>query len=223
MFRAVLFDLDGTLVEFKFKWKESRTEMIHWLATNGFDTSFITTTTRTQAILDISKEQIDSREDLPDYKIVKESLMDIVNDFEVQSCLDAKPYPGTFPLLRKLKGFGIRTAVVTNSGKKAATLALENFGFSDYISFVVTRDDVVLMKPMPEGILKAVNYLGIPIADSIFVGDSVEDMRAATAAHIRKVAFARSEDLVPPLKQENPDYLIRKIDELDAILFPDHP
>lgn len=219
MVRAVIFDLDGTLVEFKFKWKESRTEMIDWLVSHDFDTSQITTSTRTQAILDIAKAQIDSGRELPDFRTVKTSLMNIVDYFEVQSCLDAKPYPGTFPLLRKLKESRIRTALVTNSGKRAVSIALENFGFSGLIGFVVTRDDVTLMKPRPEGILKAMDYLEVQVGDSIFVGDSVEDMRAAKAANVRRVAFARSAELEQSLRQEDPDYIIRKIDDLNSILF----
>lgn len=219
MLRAILFDLDGTLIEFKFDWKGSRLEMIDWLRENNFDTTAITPVTRTQAILDIVRSQIDQGNGLPDFASVKNRLMEIVDKYEVQSCLDAAPYPGTIPLLEKLRENSIKTCLVTNSGRRAVQFSLEQFKLAPLLKSVITREDVLNMKPMPEGILMGLEALGVEKDEAIFVGDSVEDLKASKAARLRSVALARNEGLVSALLEQQPDFLIRKIDELDPIVF----
>ncbi len=221
MLKAVLFDLDGTLLEFQYRWRESRAEMIEWLRLHDFDISPIDVNTKTQAILDIARGQTDVRAELPEFTTIKESLMNIVAEYELESSRGAIPYQGTAPLLAKLRNLGMKIAVVTNNGREAVELALRDCSFSDHIAFIVTRDDVEMMKPRPEGILNALIRLDVQAEDSIFVGDSVEDMKAAAAANVRTVALARSDKLLVELKDEDPDFIIRRIEELQDIVLPD--
>ena len=67
MIRAVIFDVDGTLVTFTFDIVGTRSALIGELLSRGYSTTNLTTTTLTQVILDSAKEQIDSVQVKDDY------------------------------------------------------------------------------------------------------------------------------------------------------------
>src|SRR5579863_6352311 len=84
-FKAVLFDLDGTLIEFKFRIRESRLAIIEWMTENGFDTSGLSGDTKTQYILTEVKNQCGSNEGrLIPFVSARKSISEILEKFEFQ-------------------------------------------------------------------------------------------------------------------------------------------
>jgi HAD superfamily hydrolase (TIGR01549 family) len=218
-FKAVLFDLDGTLVEFRFKVKESRLAMIEWLHENGFDTENFSAETKTQRIFDEIKIQTEKRTKPRSFDSVKKSLSDILEKFEFESFTVAKPHPGSIRLLKRLKDEQIPSAVVTNSGRKPVDYVLSAFGFLPYLSLVVTRDEMNSMKPEPDGIVKAIHELGVGKAESVYVGDSIIDIQAAHRAGVTCIALSQGIHSGQELIKEGPEYVISHIEEVEDILF----
>jgi phosphoglycolate phosphatase len=218
-FKAVLFDLDGTLVEFRFKVKESRLAMIEWLKGNGFHTDDFTEETKTQKIFQAVKEQSDSGIVSINFDSAKKSLSDILEKFEFESFKVARPHPGSLRLLKRLKDDQILTALVTNSGRHPVDSVLGTFGFLPYFSTIITRDEMKLMKPEPDGILKAIDELNVEKEVSIYVGDSTIDIQAARKAGIPCIALSQGMYSGQILAKEEPDYLISDIGEVERIVF----
>jgi HAD superfamily hydrolase (TIGR01509 family) len=89
--------------------------------------------------------------------------------------------PGARELLARLTGTGVPWAVATSGEMSAARPALELLGVPDGVP-VVTRDQVAHAKPDPDLFLAAAERLGVDVADTVVVGDSVWDLLAARRA-----------------------------------------
>lgn len=94
----------------------------------------------------------------------------------------ARPYAGAVESLRAVHESGIRTAVVTNKHHRFAASLLERLGLAPWVDVVVGGDTCTRRKPDPQPLLFACDSLRVPASESLMVGDSVNDVRAARAA-----------------------------------------
>jgi HAD superfamily hydrolase (TIGR01549 family) len=92
-----------------------------------------------------------------------------------------RPLPGAITLLKTLSDHGVPWAIATSGAERTARLALDLLELPPDTPFV-TRDQVRYAKPDPDLFLTAAEQIGVEIADSIVVGDSVWDLLAAQRA-----------------------------------------
>ena len=92
-----------------------------------------------------------------------------------------RPLPGSRDLLAYLTDQHVPWAIATSGRLESAAPALKILGVAKHIP-VVTRDQVEHAKPDPDLFLAAADRLGVSIADSVVVGDSVWDLLAARRA-----------------------------------------
>jgi HAD superfamily hydrolase (TIGR01549 family) len=92
-----------------------------------------------------------------------------------------RPLPGAAALLATLSEHGVPWAIATSGVERYAKHGLELLGLAPDTP-VVTRDQVRYAKPDPDLFLTAAERIGVDIADSIVVGDSVWDLLAARRA-----------------------------------------
>lgn len=217
MAAASIFDIDGTLVTFKFDVQGTRKELIAELSRRGYDTAGLGLTTPTQAILDVARAQTPGSRD-KDYEEARRAVFSILDVLETKSAASTAPFPGTREALDGLKSKGVRLAVLTNSGRRAASESLGRAGLLDLFEFVMTRDDTLVMKPRPEGLAMAAAALGLPRTSIYYVGDSPFDIAAARGAGVRSVAVATGSYSAERLRAEGPDAVIPSLSELSAVL-----
>jgi len=211
---AAIFDIDGTLVSFKFDAVGVRTALIEELRTRGVDTSGLNLSDPTQTILDTAKERMPDGEGYADYR---RKAFEILDKFELRDIASTKPFPGIREVLDGLKVNGVRLAVLTNSGRKAATRSLTISGLNDLFEFVLTRNDTETMKPRPEGLIQAVSMLSLPKDDVYYIGDTPYDVIAAKGAGVKSVSVATGSYAPDRLASEGPDYVISSISELGRV------
>jgi phosphoglycolate phosphatase len=96
----------------------------------------------------------------------------------------AVPYPGAGECLRALHEAGLRIAVVTNKHERFATGLLQALGLRDWVDRVVGGDSYPRRKPDPAPLLFACEQLGASAARALMVGDSINDVQAARGAGI---------------------------------------
>jgi HAD superfamily hydrolase (TIGR01509 family) len=94
---------------------------------------------------------------------------------------DVRPLPGARNLLEYLTRAEVPWAIATSGRMKTAGPRLERLGIGPDVP-VITRDQVEHAKPDPDLFLMAAEKLGVPIEDSVVVGDSVWDLLAARRA-----------------------------------------
>ncbi len=116
------------------------------------------------------------------------------------------PYPGVVEMVRALRALGCPIGIVTSKMRKGALRGLRVSGLVDVVDVVVGADDVKRAKPHPEPVMRALDELDADADSTIFVGDSVHDMRAGRAAGVATGAvlwgpFARRD-----LQQTRPTY-----------------
>ncbi|MDR2925344.1 MAG: phosphoglycolate phosphatase [Azoarcus sp.] len=94
-----------------------------------------------------------------------------------------RAYPGVPELLAALEARGMKMAVVTNKSAVFTLPLLERFGFSRYFGAVVCGDTLPTRKPDPAMICHACDLLGVRPEESLMIGDSSNDSLAARAAN----------------------------------------
>jgi len=213
-----VFDIDGTLVAFKFDVKGTREAIIEELSRKGFDTSKLDLTTPTQAMVDAARTQVESGKVRADFDEVRGKLYAILDASEMESSKGASVFPGTRETLDYLRSKKVRLGVLTNSGRRAAAEILRRAGLHDCFEFVLCRDDVSMMKPKPDGLVMAISLLGMPRDHVFYVGDSKYDIIAAKEAGLRVIAVPSGNYSEARLKEEGADYVISSLSELPRLL-----
>lgn len=115
--------------------------------------------------------------------VCEECLNAFKAHYEKNSCVNTKPYDGINEVLEALKNKGIKTAVVTNKVHWAAEEIVNHF-FEGFTDVTVGQVDGVAQKPAPDGIFCALEKLGVPKENAVYVGDSEVDCITAHNAGI---------------------------------------
>ena len=215
-----MFDVDGTLVSFRFDVVGTRRAIYAELVKAGFTTAGLADTAPTQLILDTVREQAEAGKGHVGYDIIRKSIYSLLDGFEETSGEGAVALPGVREALVELKRSTL-LGVVTNSGRKAATSVLHRNELLEFFDLVLTRDDVPAMKPSPEGILKALSRLSIPKKDSLYVGDSIYDVLAAREAGVPIISVLSGNYDRGRLSAERPDFVVDSLREVVRIVTED--
>jgi HAD superfamily hydrolase (TIGR01549 family) len=93
-----------------------------------------------------------------------------------------RPFPGVPELAAVLDRAGCPLGIVTSATRRTTTPVLAATGLERLFPVVVCGDDVVAPKPAPEGLLLACERLGVDAAGAAYVGDAEVDLRCAEAA-----------------------------------------
>ncbi len=131
----------------------------------------------------------------------------------------ARPYPGVVEGLAQLHARGLRIAVVTNKARHAAATLLAQLQLSDYIEVVVGGDNVAQRKPHPQPLLLACEALRVDAAEALMVGDSAIDVLAARAAGMRVVCVPYGYNEGDDPRALPCDALVESVGDLPGLLF----
>jgi HAD superfamily hydrolase (TIGR01549 family) len=175
---ALLFDLDGTLVDSVYQhvlaWREALercgVRLAVWTIHRhiGMSGGLLVNALLRETGVELSPEQT-------------AELQHLHADLFRETQGTVRPLPGAVELLRHLSSVGIPWAIGTSGNRGTAAPALELLQLPPDVP-VVTRDEVPYAKPDPHLFLAAATRLGVDIQNSIVVGDSVWDMLAAQRA-----------------------------------------
>ncbi len=131
----------------------------------------------------------------------------------------AKRYDGVSEAVLALHEKGVRLGIVTSKLRGGAIRGLKLVGLDHVFPVVVGAADVTHPKPHAEPVLKALELLGAPAGQAVFIGDSRHDMESGRAAGVKTAAvlwgpFSRSdlEDLAPDYWLEKPAQLAQLYD-----------
>lgn len=166
---AILFDMDGVLVDSLDSW---------WASLNISLQTF-------------NHKQITRKEFIEKYwghdlydNLNKMGLNQEVGNFcnnVYSEHLGAiKIYPDTKNVLQKLNTY--KKGVITNTPKDCAHQILKKFDIDKFFDVIITSDEVAKAKPYPDIVLKACNVLGVKPEKVVLVGDTASDVKAGSAS-----------------------------------------
>jgi pyrophosphatase PpaX len=123
-------------------------------------------------------------------------------------------YPGVVDVVRELKEDRIATGLVTSKNRSGALRGLTLARLELLMDVLVCADEVENPKPHPEPVEKAVRLLGADPATTVYVGDSIHDMRSGRAAGVRTAAVLWGPFGRRHLEGAQPDYWLERPEEL---------
>ena len=184
---AVLFDLDGTLVD--------TIPLIlacyeHTLLTHvpGYDPGRRVVIGNLGRSLDDILFDYAQAAGVSDPTSTSRDMLHTYRAFQrVQLPLLIRPYEGIGEMLQGLRARGLTLGVVTSKVEWAARETYTRYGIGEFLSVEVFHDDTERHKPDPEPLLHAAGKAGLDAARTVYVGDSVHDMAAGKAAGMRTI------------------------------------
>jgi phosphoglycolate phosphatase len=127
-------------------------------------------------------------------------------------------YPGVREGLDYLKRSGVRMGCVTNKAEQFTMPLLRDMAILDYFELVVSGDTLPLKKPDPAPLLYAAEHLGVTPAESLMVGDSRSDVKAARAAGFAIVCVSYGYNHGEDIRNHGPDAVIDRLDQIQGLL-----
>jgi len=125
-------------------------------------------------------------------------------------------YPGVRECLDWLREREVKLAIITNKPAQFIEPLLEEKGLAGYFDWLVGGDTLPQQKPDPAALFWVMDKAGVAPGESLFVGDSRNDVRAAKAATVRSVALTYGYNHGEPIADEQPALVLDDLRELVA-------
>ncbi|YAF96615.1 MAG: HAD family hydrolase [Nodularia sp. CChRGM 3473] len=188
MLSAILFDLDGTIVN---------TDPIHFQAWQkmllSYGMEIDETFYKSRISGGLNPEIV--KDILPQLSVAEgQKFADEKEALFRQLAPNLQPLPGFAELIAWTETHQLKRALVTNAPRLNAAFMLQVLGIKEAFHTIVLADDCTAGKPDPEPYQVALNNLGIKAEQAIALEDSPSGIRAAVGANIRTIGIASTHD-----------------------------
>ncbi len=218
-FKAIIFDLDNTLIDFMKMKREACKAAVKAMIKKGLKLPFkqaykilIKTYFKVGIESDKAFEKFLEEQGFKDEKILAAGIQAYLE--EKRKFL--KPYPKVKQTLGKLKKQGLKLAIVTDAPKLKAYQRIISLGIDNYFNFVIGKEDTGKVKASLEPLKLALKKLVLKPEEVILVGDSIErDIKPAKKLGIKTVLAKYGQERKEKGKA---DFKIGKIEELIELI-----
>lgn len=203
---AVLFDLDGTIVDSEA------------VAVEVFQTSYDAYVGGQAPV-----EQFLAMAGRPFEQIIDELGLpaEMAADFRSRSMAQAhrvRIFPGMWDVLTACRDLGASLGIITGKDRPRAEYLMASLGITQLCQHLVTPSDPPRPKPAPDGVRWLQTRLGAVAEDTILIGDSASDILAATSAGVRAVACLWGAGQRCDLLAVRPDHVVADCADLGRLL-----
>jgi pyrophosphatase PpaX len=208
-YRAVVFDLDGTIVD--------SVELIIVSFQHAIREVLGREASREESIANVGrplKEQMVMLS--PEHADELVAVYREFNHREHDRMLTL--YDGILNLLHALQVGGVKLGLVTSKSRYTTQMAFDLTGIESYFDEAICADESPRNKPSPDPILLCLERLGVSPVDAAYVGDSPSDIQAAIAAGVHAIGVTWGVFSEEALVAEKPDRLVHTIPELAEVL-----
>lgn len=131
-----------------------------------------------------------------------------------RSCL----YPGVKEALDFLRTTDVKIGCVTNKAAQFTLPILKDLGIADYFEIVICGDTLAKKKPDPLPLLHAAEQLSVQPQNSLMLGDSMSDVKAARAAGFSIICMSYGYNHGEDIRDYHPDAVVDRMDEIKQLI-----
>lgn len=216
MYRACIFDLDGTLTDTLDSLEYSVNETMKEIGMRPITRDQCRQYVGNGAKVLIEKAlRASGDEELTHYDEASEAYRRI---FDANCTYKVKPYPGITSLLSDMKKAGMKLGVLSNKPDKQAVHVVADIFGADIFDCVHGQREGVPRKPDPAALLALAEELGAGAAEVLYVGDSEVDVATGKAADMDTVAVSWGFRSREELKDAGADRIADTADEILRII-----
>ena len=206
--KAVLFDMDGVLVDSETYYMEGTYK---WMKELGFkgtyrDVCQVIGTTM-EVTYQMIEKMLDSQYTIEQLTKVNEQYFLVDHPMQYKQIMN----PDLMDLLNEIKSRGYRCAVCSSSPKETIDQALSECGITSYFDYVVSGEQFTQSKPHPEIYLHASEILNVEVDQCLVIEDSSMGIEAGKNAGMKTIGIL---DRRFGLKQAHADVLVERLSEV---------
>lgn len=178
--RAVLFDMDGTIIQNNYPFTKVKSEILEALSKRGVSVPEDLYGSIASLLLELKKLGVVGEE-------LRGEILEILARHDEECTRGVRLRRGVAKLLRWLKSEGYRVGLISNSNLDVVLRVLKAKRIRGLFDVVVTREFVDRMKPYPDMVVLACRRLGVEPSATLVVGDSWVDLEAGLKAGAKTV------------------------------------
>jgi pyrophosphatase PpaX len=214
---AVLFDLEGTLVQTPWEEPQHVLEFRHQTRTKlielGIPLSVLDGIERSTVMRNRALEYVEGNFSGASKRRYHQEMEKFLRQYELEAARRSKLFPETMLVLNELKKLGLRMGLITNTSREAVDIVFQLHTLQKYFDVIITRNDVKKLKPDSEGVLLAIKKL--KVSSFFMIGDLPLDMLAAKNANGVFIVVKRN----PEDELDIPaDYSVQSLSEVQSIV-----
>jgi HAD superfamily hydrolase (TIGR01509 family) len=217
--KAVIFDLDGTLVGFNLDYRALRAEVRGHLSKRGVPASVLSLKENIFEML--KKAEIfvkNSGKSAEAVEQLRSEALGIAEKYELEAAMSTGLLSGAVEALKALKRMGLKIGLCTINSEKSASYILQRFKIAEFFDVVVTRDMVGQVKPHPEHLQVVLKALRVAPEESVVIGDSSADMQCARDLKVIAVGLPTGISTMQQLTSQGANYVITSITDLPVLI-----
>lgn len=213
---AILFDLDGTLVDTAADLAAALNAAIGPLGRR------VMSPVDAKAMIGGGLPQLvrlglESSGGMPELDVFDAAVKRAFDRYDAHYADESRPFPGVIDTLKRLKTAGVKMGVCTNKPAGFSAKILAALGLTPYLPVLVGGDSLPVKKPDPKMAFAVMERLGATAAQCVLVGDSETDVKLARNAAI-PVILVRGGYTTIPVEQLGADAVVGGFAELPATL-----
>ena len=150
----------------------------------------------------------------PNASLFEKALPIFIDCYRENACKHSQLYAGVREGLEYLTNNDFKLGCVTNKLSQFTNTILETLKIQDAFRIVISGDTLPKKKPDPLPLLHAADYFGVKPEQSLMVGDSVNDVRAARAAGFQVLCVSYGYNLGQDIRLARPDHVVDSLADL---------
>jgi phosphoglycolate phosphatase len=216
--KAVLIDLDGTLVDSVPDLANAIDQMMLQLAMPARGIDAVTQWIGNGADRLVKRALVNSMEGEPSEALFQKALPLFEVAYAANNGKHSYLYDGVEVGLNYLQQQGYRLGCVTNKPIAFTLPLLEAMGIADFFDVTIGGDQVERIKPDPQPLLMAAEKLRVDPKQAVMLGDSVSDVMAARAAGMPIICVSYGYNHGQDIRSHHPDAVIDSLAQLKTLI-----
>ena len=216
---AVIFDLDGTLID--------SIDIYFTIVEKALERLKLPPVSRNKILAAAESEDFNWELILPQEALSrKDKIIDkawgVINEIAPRMFEDQMELiQGADTIVENLSSNGLKIGLVTSSQKQYLEIKmqpLKQAGVEELFEVIITTDDVLKRKPAPDPLITCAQQLDMKPGNCVYVGDTATDIKAGKAAGMRTIGVLTGFDDHAILEKENPDAIMESVRTLLEVI-----